>query len=742
MAIDRVAKVLVAVHQDSAPNLLKRLQRRGILHIVKTEEMEPGTDLAEMDRQFVRLEEAIEFLGSRQKKKGGVLGEAKVEMTRPDFDRAVEEYEPGEHLEHVRVLSRELEESSNRIRSLKTETARLGPWTELDYAPAGLYENETVEVVAGRFADVAEFEKARELLKDKPADVQRVGTAETEMPVLIVSAKEAAEEVSRVVGTLRFEMTDLKGVRQKPAQVVEELKRQVFELGRRRDEIETKLGEMLEVLPRLKAVADNLGNERDRTATEAGLDRTEVVTLVPGWVRERDFVKLERAVEESGAASLSRLEPEKDEEPPVALVNRTPFRPFELVLDLYSMPKPSEVDPTPLLAPFFAIFFGFCLTDAGYGIALVVIAALLMKKLGRSNKLLGMLLVGGFFTIIAGALVGGWFGDLPDKIGLAPLINFRNRLVWFDPLKNPMQFFILSLAFGYLHLMFGMVIEIVDCLRVRRVGDALLGQLPWFVALNSLVAIVLLGKSLPVWVSALLLVLVLASVASIVVFTQRATGIALAQTMWFGMFWLVLVFFAAKLGRLPAVFLHVKWLLLVVFAGAFAYTLVNLARTKKLKPVALAIGGAGVVCFGLYLSGVLPWFVAGLAGLAFFFTAPANRQVAGKLAWGGYALYGATSYVGVVLSYIRIMALGMVTGGIAMAVNTVAWMVTGIPVLGIIIALVVLAIGHTYNLAVNVLGAFVHTLRLNYVEFFPRFYTGGGEPFKAFKEQNRFVAVK
>jgi vacuolar-type H+-ATPase subunit I/STV1 len=290
--------------------------------------------------------------------------------------------------------------------------------------------------------------------------------------------------------------------------------------------------------------------------------------------------------------------------------------------------------------------------------------------------------------------------------------------------------------------MYGMIIEIVDSLRVGRPGDALLGQLPWFVALNSLVVLVVLGSSLPTTVSALLLVLILASVAAIVVFTQRDRSIALAQTLWFVLFWLVLVFFAARLGGLPGWFLHLKWAVLAAFLGVYAYSFANLAKAGKLKPVPVLLAVLGLVALALWLFGVLPWLVPGLIGLAFFFSAPSNRAVAGKLAWGGYALYGATSYVGVVLSYIRIMALGMVTGGIAMAINTVAWMVTGIPVLGVVLALIALLLGHTYNIAVNVLGAFVHTLRLNYVEFFPRFFSGGGEPFVPFKEENRHIAVR
>ena len=121
-----------------------------------------------------------------------------------------------------------------------------------------------------------------------------------------------------------------------------------------------------------------------------------------------------------------------------------------------------------------------------------------------------------------------------------------------------------------------------------------------------------------------------------------------------------------------------------VFLGVYAYSFANLAHAGKLKLVPVLLAVLGLVALALWLFGVLPWLVPGLIGLAFFFSAPSNRAVAGKLAWGGYALYGATSYVGVVLSYIRIMALGMVTGGIAMAINTVAWMVTGIPVLGVV----------------------------------------------------------
>ncbi len=742
MAVDRVAKLLIAVHKDSSDSFLESLQRQGSFHIVKTEEIESTDRVADLDRDLGRFEEAIEFLGTRVQKKGGLLGESKVTMTRPDYDTIVADGDPDGNRERVRDRARELDELANRDRAVRIEVRKLEPWRQLEHAPRVLHEMDSVAVVTGLFADPAELESARERFKDRPVGIERVAATEAGVAALVVSSRDVAEEVSHVLGGFRFDPADLRGVDRRPADVIAAYEKELVSIDRRRAAIDVELTGLVEGLPSLKTLADSLRNARHRVEAEAALARTDSVLLVTGWVRERHLERLTTLVERTGTAALTRVEPDEGEEPPVALVNRKLFRPFELVLDMYSMPSPKEVDPTPLLAPAFAIFFGFCLTDAGYGIALMVIAALLMRKLGANNKLLGILLIGGFFTILAGAMVGGWFGDLPDRLGFAPLLAFKNRLMLFDPLKNPMPFFYLSLAFGYLHMMYGMVIEIVDNLRVGRPGDALLGQLPWFVALNSLVMLVVLGKLLPAWVPALLMILVLGSVAAIIVLTQRAREIAVGQTLWFVTLWLALIFFAAKLGGLPAGFLHVKWVLIVAFLGMYVNAFVNLVQCQKLRPVPIVLAAVGLVVLALYLAGVVPWILVMIVGVAFFLTAPANRAVAGKLAWGGYALYGATSYIGVVLSYIRIMALGMVTGGIGMAVNTVAWMVAGIPVLGILLAIIVLVLGHTYNLAVNVLGAFVHTLRLTYVEFFPRFFSGGGEPFVPFKEENRFIAVR
>ena len=742
MAVDRVAKVLVAVHRDAGDPLLQSLQRAAILHITGIEDAESPGESGELDQRLGRLGEAIEFLSSRHKQQGGFLGGDRIAMSRAEFELAVSEFDPTADLDRLAVLGRELGEIDGRIRTLDTDAAKLGPWRGLRHSPADLRDSARVVVTLGRLADASELARAAELLKNMPATVEPAGTADGGVPVIVAAARDVAEEVARLLATLRFEAVELGGVDRPPADALVSIDREKAELAQRRDELQAEIDRLGAELARLKALADDAGNARSRAAAMSACPTTATTLLITGWVRERDRPRLARLVEGTGVAALSVLEPDEGEQPPVVLTNPRVLRPFELVLDMFSMPVPSEMDPTWLIAPFFAVFFGLCLTDAGYALVVVGAVVVLMSKMGWRNKLLGIVLIGAIVTVPAGAMVGGWFGDFPDRLGIPWLFAFKNALLWFDPVKEPMKFFLLSLGIGYLHLIVGIVFEIADCIRVRNFGEAFLGQLPWFVLLNGLVALAALGKSIPAWLGPVLLVLVLAAVAEILVFTRRSRETALSQTLWFGLVLGLLVFFAARLGRLPAGYLAVKWFVLAVFLGMYVRAVASLIRGTRLRPVQTVLGIAGVVGLLLYSARVLPAALAGVLGVAFFFSTPADRRLLKKFLWGGYALYGATGYIGVVLSYIRLMALGMCTGGIAVAVNVIAWMVLPIPVVGVVMAILILLIGHTYNIAVNVLGAFVHSLRLHYVEFFPRFYTGGGEPFVPFREENRFVTVK
>ena len=119
----------------------------------------------------------------------------------------------------------------------------------------------------------------------------------------------------------------------------------------------------------------------------------------------------------------------------------------------------------------------------------------------------------------------------------------------------------------------------------------------------------------------------------------------------------------------------------------------------------------------------------------------ANKNWGLRIALGAYDIYGVTSWLSDVLSYSRLLALGLATGVIAQVINTMGSMFGGGPIGAILFAIIFL-VGTVLNFAINVLGAYVHTNRLQYVEFFGKFYVGGGEPFVPFEVKSKYIDVK
>ena len=173
--------------------------------------------------------------------------------------------------------------------------------------------------------------------------------------------------------------------------------------------------------------------------------------------------------------------------------------------------------------------------------------------------------------------------------------------------------------------------------------------------------------------------------------------------------------------------------LVEAFCGPFPWlTLLN-----GLVTFALSKGGV----FSPLMGGVGKW-MAILSALAIvLLTDRKSSSWFVRVAWGVYGLYGITSYVGDVLSYLRLFALGLATGIIAMVVNLLAAMLGGVPYIGWFLFAIVFVIGHLFNILINGLGAFVHTLRLQYVEFFPKFFEGGGRPYRPFQKEARYTIL-
>lgn len=348
---------------------------------------------------------------------------------------------------------------------------------------------------------------------------------------------------------------------------------------------------------------------------------TQKFYLLEGWVPKTEFEELKEKLEREFEFVLVEKIPFNPEEAPVKLQNKF-FKIFEPIAKLYGLPKPTEPDPTPFLAPFFVIFFGFALSDVGYGLLLAIggiILRLFFSKKNFSLILAPLLIILGLSTLFFGLLFGTFFG--------------KNLAFFLDPQKEPLKILSLCFSFGLIHIATGFSIRFFHQVKHGK-------------------------KIIP----------------------------ALAEDFSF-----------------------VPILLLISF-----YFFQN-ATQDFLPSKFIAYSILFFLCFKLFLHLI-----------------SSKNLFLGVFKMLG-SLYNTLSFLSDTLSYSRLYALGLATGVIASTINLIAEVLKGtlkIPLISPLVFLLVLIFGHLFNIIINLLGAFVHSARLQFVEFFSKFLEGGGRAFQ------------
>lgn len=382
----------------------------------------------------------------------------------------------------------------------------------------------------------------------------------------------------------------------------------------------------------------NLELHRDNLVSGAG---GEVVSI-SGWVATENKPRLEAFVDQRLAVGLTE-KPHHHDHPPIQLRNNPFARLFEPILGIFSLPSYHEVDPTPWFAPFYALFFGLCLGDWGYGLLLFLVAfpAALALKNREAKALASLGVVLSLAAIVTGLILDDTFGV---KLSHEPHLE-GSIITALGFLKNQNDAMLFPLLLGTVHLTLGFLLRVVN--QVRHYGPQ--------------------GAMAPLGTLSLMLGGVMALVGLV------------APELRIGPFLV-----GDWLKALPVL----TWQFLV-FGGLFLLLLFNGLENRT------------------------PVYLRPLTGL-----------------WKLYEVV--TGIPGDLLSYLRLFALGLAGGLLGEAVNKIALEVVGTSSLGAIIgAAVILVIGHGLNLGIGLLSAFVHSLRLTFVEFYKAAeFTGGGKPFK------------
>ncbi len=360
------------------------------------------------------------------------------------------------------------------------------------------------------------------------------------------------------------------------------------------------------------------------------------VMLLEGWVPEPKQDAMMAFLEENHILHIVE-KPQQGEKVPVMLKNQKFPEKFEMLGELYSLPKYNELDMTPFFAPFYMLFFGFCLGDAGYGLLMVIASLLLKKRLKKELKtVMGLVFYLGLSTILFGIIGGTFFGIPLYETGLPIYSTLAQKFEARDTDINQLLFY-LALVFGAVQILFGMLLKVIN--EVKQFG--------WGFAMGT-----------------------------------------------------------------------IGWITLLI-GGIFFYALGEFAGipTDQVK---------------------IPFYVfLGISGLLILPLNNLRRNVFMNVGVGLWTTYNmVTGILGDLLSYIRLFALGISSAIMGFVFNSLAVEMSGnIPVLSIIIMVFILIIGHSINIFMSGLGAFVHPMRLTFVEFYKNAgFSGGGKKYNPFRK--------
>ncbi len=685
MALYEMRKVYIIGDLSLRDSIIKRLGDLALLQPGKIDEKTITSSFKptqmkteELDDKLSRLNWTIKYLEQFDEKKTSLgFFPVKTIIKEKDFSTWIESFDWQKIQKRCQGLEEETEILKEEKNNLEEKYSLLLPWRQLPISTERLEGGRWVDYQLGMIRLELEDLFRKELEKLEATHLNIIKEEAGNLFFLLIFLKEDREKLESIFQRLKVEKAQLKefGV---PERKLKEIRQRIDHIKNQIGKIKEESKRICREKIRLMALYDHFYHLRQERKVAANTRSSPYTFLLEGWIRKVDLAKLKDGLKDFSSLEIVVRKPHQNEESkvPVALSNASPFKPFELVTNLYGIPRYFEIDPTPFLAPFFALFLAICLTDGGYGIILSVLSYLMLKKFkveGGAKKLFNMLFIVGFVTLGIGIITGGVFGieftHLPASLG------FLKKLALLNPMRDPMTFLAICLGLGLIHLLLGIGLELWEDLRRKDIVSAVLDHASWIVLILGIILV-----AMPISKGFL-------------------SGASSATTQ----------------GANPGPNI------------AMSFSFQNLARIWNALP--------GYSRVGLVMS---LWGVMAL----FLFVGRKSKNLFIRLAKGGYELYGIVQLFADVLSYSRLLALGLATGVIATVVNTIALMTYGIPFIGPVLMVMILIGGHLGNLVINCLSGFIHTSRLQFVEFFGKFYQGGGKSFRPFRREGKYVAIR
>ena len=647
MAIVKMSKFTLLAFESQKEALLDSLHRfenvefvdlqqsaeEHLQSLVKDSENEK---VSYLEGEQAKVKFALELLIKHSEKEGAIksLVKGKTLLNYEELETLAEKSNYKEIYERLKEKDNALINMKNEKSKINSEIEVLTPWISLDTTFNDLKSLRSSIFLMGSLPKAFKNTFREKFESEIPYSyLEVVSEVKDEINIVALIYKDYENKAKELLKLNSFNAINLK-YDGSPAELVKSFNEKLQVIAKDEERINVEIKHDCQYLEDFKIVYEYLSNKHIKASACKNFLKTDSVIAIEGWVPTESAKALEDRIKSVAKENfyLEMQEADKaDDSVPILLKNGTLVEPFESITSMYSLPKYSEVDPTPLLTPFYMVFFGMMLADIGYGLVMFIAAGLALKKFNLEEgqrKFAKFFLLLSIPTAVAGAIYGSFFGDL---------IVFDSLIT---PSEDLMTILIASIVMGAFQIFFGLGVKGYILIRDGKPMDAIYDVLTWYLSLIG--AFLLLGGS--------------------------AVGLS-----------------------------------------------------------------SGIVNIGKWV------MIVGMVGLVLT-QGRANKGIGGKLGGGLYGLYGISSYIGDLVSYSRLMALGLAGGFIAAAFNMLIKMIPS--PFNIIIGAFIFVFAQIFNLLLSALGAYVHSARLQYVEYFSKFYEGGGKAFKAFKPKNQYINIK
>ncbi|MGX6961527.1 V-type ATP synthase subunit I [Vagococcus xieshaowenii] len=601
-------------------------------------EVTPQESVAKQQEFQIRLkkiEEILTFIEHHGDSKAKRKQLKRYETDLQTLEEAYDEITIDQEIEVILMLKKQWEQSTNNKEHLLESEEYYSKWQNLDVLPHHVTNSiKTMELGVLASENWDEFKQQMEQLEY--LYIEMIYQDEKETYVSFVYLNEMKQSVIDVCRRFSVKIESYEDSIL-PKEQLMAVKKDLSTNHQSRKKLTKLIGQKRTQVKVFQLAEEVILAKLQREKVNQNILTTEQLLVLQGWIGESDIATLTYTLEKKISKEsfyLTFEEPTAEEinqEVPTKLLNHELVKPFELLTEMYSLPKYNEIDPTPWFVPFFLVFFGMMVADVGYGLLMLVGTTVALKKLTLprgTSRFMAFFKILSIPTMIWGLIYNSFFGlSMPYQ----PILSTSEDVI---------TILLLSVIFGFIQIIVGLALNAKENIRKKNYLAAVSEGFAWQGILIGIV-ISLLGKLL-------------------------------------------------------------------------------------LKQPAFFIIGIGLISISAVIILLAP-----LKG---------NRSKAKGLAKGAYNLYGLTSYIGDMVSFTRLMALGISGGSIAAAFNMLVDFMPPIAKFSIGILLIIAL--HGLNIFLSLLSAYVHGARLQYVEFFGKFYKGGGRAFEPLKTKEKYVNIE